>query len=313
MRAIVFACLALAVSASHAQKIELPDVKGRIDHFGIDADGQRLFVAALGNNTVEVIDLKSNKHVRTLKGFAEPQGIQLVSAARRIYVSNGKADRVDVLDAATYAVMKRIDGLGDADNIRYDAAAQLLYVAYEGGLRVLDAMTGEPTGDLKLRGHPESFQLEKAGPRIFANLPGSREVAVVDRAQGAVSVSWKLDGASGNYPMALDEATHRLFVGTRNPPLLFVFDTESGKTVAKLSIGRDTDDVFFDVEAKRVVVVCGEGVVNLFRQQDPDHYPAEKTVKTAPRARTGFLFAGLLYVAAPAINRPAAVTAYDLK
>lgn len=313
MRSIAFLCFALACSASYAQKIELPDVKGRIDHFGIDADGQRLFVAALGNNTVEVIDLKSNKHVRSLKGFAEPQGIQLVAAAKRIYVSNGKADRVDVLDAATYAVLKRIDGLGDADNIRYDAAAQLVYVAYEGGLRVLDAMTGEPTGDLKLRGHPESFQLEKAGPRIFVNLPGMREVAVLDRARGAVNVSWKLDGASANYPMALDEATHRLFVATRNPPLLLVFDTESGKIVAKQKVGGDSDDVFFDADAKRVVVVCGEGAVNLFRQQDPDHYSLEKTIKTAPRARTGFLFAGRLYVAAPASNGPASVTAYELK
>lgn len=313
MKAIVLVSLALAVGASHAQKIELPGVKGRIDHFGIDADGQRLFIAALGNNTIEVIDLKSNKHVRSLKGFAEPQGIQLVAAAKRIYVSNGKADRVDVLDAATYAVLRRIDGLGDADNIRYDAAAQLLYVAYEGGLRVLDAMTGEPTGDLKLRGHPESFQLEKAGPRIFVNLPGTREVAVVDRAKGGVNVSWKLGGASANYPMALDEATHRLFVATRNPPLLLVFDTESGKIVAKQQVGGDSDDVFFDAEAKRVVVICGEGVVNIFRQQDPDHYQPEKTLKTGPRARTGFLVGTRLYVAAPAINGPAAVTAYELK
>ena len=313
MRLIAFVCLALALGASHAQKIELPDVKGRIDHFGVDADGQRLFVAALGNNTVEVIDLKTGRHARTLKGFAEPQGIQHVPAAKRIYISNGKGNRVDVLDAASYTVLKRIEGLEDADNIRYDAAAKLLYVAYEGGLRVLDAMTGEPTGDLKLRGHPESFQLEAAGPRIFANLPGSREVAVVDRASGKVSASWKLDGAAANYPMALDEATHRLFVGTRNPPLLLVYDTESGKIVAKLPVGGDTDDVFFDAQGKRVVVICGEGVVNIFRQQDADHYPVDKTIKTAPRARTGFLLAGWLYVAAPAVNGPAAIMAYELR
>jgi len=313
MRILAMLCLGLAFSASHAQKIELPDVKGRIDHFGFDAEGQRLFVAALGNNTVEVIDLKSARHVRTLKGFAEPQGIQYVPTAQRIYISNGKGNRVDVLDSSSYTVVKRIEGLDDADNIRYDAAAKLLYVAYEGGLRVLDAATGEPAGDIKLRGHPESFQLEGVGARIFVNLPGSREVAVVDRAKGAVSASWKLDGAAANYPMALDEATHRLFVGTRNPPLLLVYDTESGKIVAKHRVGGDTDDVFFDAAGKRVVVICGEGMVQVFRQQDADHYSAGETIKTAPRARTGFLLAGRVYVAAPAVNGPAAVTAYELR
>ena len=313
MRTILFLCLGLAIGSSHAQKIELPGVTGRIDHFGVDPDGQRLFVAALGNNTVEVIDLKANKHVRTLKGFAEPQGIQFVPTANRIYISNGKGNRVDVLDSATLAVVRRIEGLDDADNIRYDAAAKLLYVAYEGGLRVLDATTGEQAGDLRLRGHPESFQLEKAGPRIFVNMPGSREVVVVDRAKGSVSASWKLDGAAANYPMALDEATHRLFVGTRNPPQLLVYDTESGKIVARQPVGADTDEVFFEPEEKRVVVICGEGVVNVFRQQDADHYAMERTIKTAPRARTGFLAGGRLYVAAPAVNGPARVLVYELR
>jgi DNA-binding beta-propeller fold protein YncE len=280
-------------------EIPLPGVKGRIDHFGVDLAGQRLFVAALGNDTVEVIDLKANRRLRTLKGFAEPQAVQHLPGANRLYVSNGKADRVDVLDAGSLERLQSIDGLGDADNIRYDAAAGKIYVAYEDGLRILDAATGERAGDIAIPGHPESFQLETNGTRIFANVPKRLHVAVVDRAKGAVIDRWSLPAVAGNYPMALDEGGRRLFVGARLPATLAVYDIDTGKVVTKISIGGDTDDLFFDAARKRLYVICGEGVVEVFRQDDPNRYSKIQTVQTGPGARTGYFVAAdrSLYVA----------------
>lgn len=283
--------------------IPLPSVKGRIDHFGIDLKHRRLFVAALGNDTVEVVDLNAGRRERSLSGFGEPQGVLYAPEFDRVYVANGGAGRVDVLDGTTLERIRRIEGLDDADNVRYDAEARKVYVGYgTGGLRVLDAASGDAAGDITLPGHPESFQLERRGSRIFVNVPSARQVAVVDRAKGAVVASWSVPGAQSNFPMALDEAGRRLFVGARRPATLLVYDIGSGKVVATLRIGGDTDDLFFDQARKRLYVICGEGRIDTLRQDDPDRYSPEASIRTAPRARTGLFVpdASEIYVAAPA-------------
>src|SRR6266853_2059185 len=147
----------------------------------------------------------------------------------------------DVLEPAATIVLpsvkariKGVERLNDADNIRYDAGARKVYVGYGyGALRALDPATGDSSGDIRLAGHPESFQLETRGPRIFVNVPPARHVAVVDRAKQAVVATWDVPGAESNYPMALDEPGRRLFVGARRPAVLLVYDIDSGKVVAK--------------------------------------------------------------------------------
>ncbi|HEX4797741.1 MAG TPA: hypothetical protein VFV04_00490 [Burkholderiales bacterium] len=300
-----------------AATIGLPSVKGRIDHFGLDLKQQRLFVAALGNDTLEVVDVKAGRRQRSLDGFGEPQGVLYLPEFNRIYVANGSANRVDILDGASLARIKGVEGLDDADNVRYDSGARKVYVGYgKGALRVLDPATGDSSGDIRLAGHPESFQLEARGTRIFVNVPPARHVAVVDRAKNAVIAAWGVPGAESNYPMALDESGRRLFVGARKPAVLLVYHIDSGKVVAKQPIGGDTDDIFFDPERKRLYVICGEGRIDIVRQDDADHYSLEGTVRTAPRARTGLFVPeeGRVYVAAPATETsPARLLAYRFR
>jgi DNA-binding beta-propeller fold protein YncE len=299
-----------------AATISLPSVKGRIDHFGFDLRRQRLFVAALGNDTLEVVDLKAGRRERSLDGFGEPQGVLYLPELNRIYVANGSANRVDVLDGSSLARIGRVEGLEDADNVRYDAGSRKVYVGYgKGALRALDPATGDSSGDIRLAGHPESFQLETSGTRIFVNVPPAHHVAVVDRTKRAVVATWGVPGAESNYPMALDESGRRLFVGARKPAVLLVYDIDSGKVVAKQPVGEDTDDIFFDPKRKRLYVICGEGRIDIVRQEDPDHYSLEGTVRTAPRARTGLFVPeeGRLYVAAPAAGTsPARLLSYRL-
>ena len=300
-----------------AATIALPSVKGRIDHFGVDLKHRRLFVAALGNDTLEVVDLRSGRRERSLDGFGEPQGVLYLPEFNRIYVANGSANRVDILDGTSLARIKGVEGLDDADNVRYDAGARTVYVGYgNGALRALDPATGDSSGDIPLAAHPESFQLETHGTRIFVNVPPARHVAVVDRAKHAVVAIWGVPGAESNYPMALDESGRRLFVGARRPAVLLVYDIDSGKVVAKQPIGEDTDDIFFDPERKRLYVICGEGRIDIVRQENPDRYSLEGTVRTAHRARTGLFVPeeGRLYVAAPAIGTsPARLLTYRLR
>jgi DNA-binding beta-propeller fold protein YncE len=294
--------------------IEMPGVKGRIDHLSIDLRRHRLFVAALGNNTVEVLDVERHRHEKSLPGFGEPQGVLYLPDPDRLYVANGTGERLDILDGNSFASIKRIAKLADADNVRYDHAAGKVVVGYgKGALQTLDPASGEVAAEIRLPAHPESFQLERNGNRIFVNVPDARQVAVVDRSKRALVASWEVPGARANFPMTQDEAGRRLFIGARSPAMLLVYDTDSGKVVAKAPIGGDTDDLFYDAKRKQLYVICGEGRVDILRQDDADHYSQIGTVKTAPRARTGLFVPeeGRLYVAAPTVDgTPARILVY---
>ena len=297
--------------------IQLPQVEGRIDHLALDRDQQRLFVAALGNNSLEVLDLKSGTHIRSVKGLHEPQGIAIAAASKRVIVANGQGGEVQFRDAADFHVTNTASLSDDADNVRYDATAERVYVGYGGGaLAVLSSSNGRRVGDIPLAGHPESFQVEALGPRIFVNVPTAKQIAVVDRNTMKVSSTWPVSGAESNFPMALDERGHRLFIGCRRPAKVLVYDTSSGKSVGSTDIVGDTDDLFYDAARRRLYVSGGEGFVDVLQQRDPDHLDRIAHIATAAGARTSLFVPdqSRLYLAVPHRgNQKAEVRVYEAR
>jgi YVTN family beta-propeller protein len=295
--------------------IPLPGVKGRIDHLAFDADNQRLFVAALGNNTVEIIDHKSGKVAHTISGLAEPQGVLYEPERKHLWIANGNDGKVRIFDALTFQPIQSIDLGDDADNIRRDAATGRVFVGYgNGGIAIFDP-DGIKVGDIKVDAHPESFQLEKTGPRMFVNLPGSKKVAVIDRSKSAVETSWQTDDAQSNFPMALDEAGARLFIVCRKPAVLLVLDTRSGAVVAKLPTVGDSDDVFYDQERKRIYVSGGEGAIAVYQQNDADHYNEIARLEAVKGARTSLFVPKLsrLFLAVRQVGEnAAAIRVYEV-
>jgi sugar lactone lactonase YvrE len=283
--------------------IALTNVEGRIDHMAYDAQGGRLFVAALGNNSVEVVDLKQGKVVHRITGLRNPQGIGFAPDLHKLFVANAKDGSCRVFDSQTYQQITSIDLQDDADNVRYDAAAKRIYIGHDGGqISGLDAQTTKTVFEVKLPAHPESFQFESKGRRIFVNLPDAGGViAVVDRAKPAVVQTWPIRGAKSNFPMALDEANGRLFVGCRQPPKLAVMDTQTGKTVEALDCIGDSDDVWFDAKQRRVYASGGAGAISIFAQAAGGHYKLLASTPTARGARTSFFApeSGILYLAVP--------------
>jgi DNA-binding beta-propeller fold protein YncE len=307
---ILLAALVCSISRAQAPEplkqiaiVALPNVAGRIDHLAFDGERQRLFVAALGNDTVEVVDAARNAHLKSLPGFHEPQGIAIAADFGAVAVANGDTGTLQLLDAETLATRWTVEVGGDADNVRYDAAAKQLYVAAEGGLYRVDPASGKAVRQIAIDGHPESFQLEAGSKRVFANLPGvvSSQVVLGDRETGSVAARWSSLGCRSNYPMALDETSMRVFIGCRSPARLAVLDSRSGELATSVNIVGDTDDLFFDAARQRVYVIGGEGFVDVLQRRGD---AAERTKRVATRAgaRTG-LWVGSnsrLYVAVPA-------------
>jgi DNA-binding beta-propeller fold protein YncE len=302
--------------------IPLPNVQGRIDHFGFDPKS-RLFVSALGNNTEEIIDLSAQRVVHTITGVPAPQGVLYSPETNKLFVASTKG-KLYIYNRTSFDLLTTIDFHGDADNLRYDPAERRVYVGYgddeTAAIGMVDATTNKRLEDeFKTGAHPESFQLETSGSNIYVNLPDLKQIAVINRKTHAIS-RWTLF-LGANFPMSLDESDHRLFVASRAPARMAVFNTDSGKLVTALPCAQDADDLYYDAARKRIYVTGGEGYISVFQQKDADYYKSLSKVASSVGARTSGYFGKLgkkgfdrLYVAVPArANHGAEIRIYTVQ
>lgn len=320
---IVFSTMLNDVQAENAsalkliQKIPLSNVKGRIDHLAIDLKGERLFVAALGNNTLEVIDLKAGKQIHTITGLSEPQGVIFIPNENKIYISNGGNGKCSIFDASSFDLIDSIEFNEDADNMRYDSTGNRTYVGYgSGGIGIIDSISVKRIGNITLPAHPEAFEIEHSSGKVFINIPVSRQIAVVDIKKLLVEAEWQLKDAGENFPMALDEVNHHLFVGCWSPAKLLIFDTQLGKIVSEINIDNDADDIFYDAGKKRIYISSGKGFLDIVEQQGGYRYSLLERMPTAQGARTSLFVpeSGRLYLAVPAYkDQQAEIWVYGTK
>jgi YVTN family beta-propeller protein len=304
---LLISCLAGVSSSDNsvlrlAGTIPLGGITGRIDHMAATPDGRWLFVAALGSNRVLRIDTAAAKVSGVITGVKTPQGVCYLSKSNKLAVASGGDGDVRFYTADTLRPLGVVRGLEDADNLRYDPDANLLYAGYgEGALAIIDPEMMAQTGRIPLDGHPESFQLEERGTRIFINVPAPDEVEVFDRATRRLLYEWTLKPLAANFPMALDEAHKRLYIGTRKPPGMAVMETEAGKVIAIMEACGDADDLFYQPSGRLSYLSGGQGCVNVFRQGEANNYERLGKAETFAGARTSLLVppAHRLYVAVP--------------
>lgn len=294
-------------------KIPLVDVHGRIDHLAIDLVRHRLFVAELGNDSVGVVDIESQKLVGTITGLHEPQGVGYVASTDTIYVANGGDGSVNLFRGADYVLAGKIDLGDDADNVRVDDVDRQVIVGYgSGGLAMIDFLDTKKTVKIQLQSHPEGFQVDPINHRVFANIPNRHEVVVADTHTNQITQQWSTKLRFSNYPMAVDAKSQRIFTVFRHPSELGVFDMKDGTPVTSAPTCGDSDDVFFDAARSVLYVSCGEGYIDVFSLRlnilnRIDH------IKTISGARTALYVPELdrLYLAVRStLSEPAAIWIY---
>jgi DNA-binding beta-propeller fold protein YncE len=306
-RLILLVLMALSALKSPAQQkeplrllrtIPVPTVQRYWDHFGVDLKGNRLFVASEDEPVVEVFDLLTNKLIHTIRGFKRPHNVLAFPEMNKIYVVDGEALEIKVLDYKSYNLIGHITLTIDSDPYVYDSAANLLYVVNGGReahtpyclISIVDTRSDKKLADLKLNTNRlESMALENSGHRLFVNMTGDNEIGVVDREKREVVQTWPVTAAKENVPMQLDESTHRLFVATRQPPRLVVVNTETGKEVTSVPVDERVDDLSYDSKRHRIYVPCGGGQGSLYvvEQQGADDYHVIAKISTKPGAKTG--------------------------
>ncbi len=303
---LLLSCCCICISCNGQQKpfgtehlkldktIEMPEVSGRIDHMAINLEDKVIYVAALGNNTVEVTDLTKGTLIRSIKGIEEPQGIAYIPGINEIAVASGGNGDCVFFNAASFQQVAIIHLAGDADNIRYDEAAKKMYVGYgDGGIAMIDPLTHKQTGDIKLPAHPESFQLDKKNNRLYVNLPDNHSIAVIDLKSFTLTDTWKISKYSANFPMTLDTANDLVFVGFRHPALLVSYNSKTGKQVSTNELVGDVDDIFYDADKQVIIASGGDGYINIFEREDTTSYKMIADISSRSGARTSLLIPSL--------------------
>jgi len=307
------------------QSIPMPNVKGRIDHMDVDIKGVRLFVAGLENGSLEVVDLRAGKWLRSMPGFKKTQGVAYVPSLNKLFVASGDDAMLRVFRGDTLELLDSIKLDVGPNRVVYDPHTDLIYVGYGGKeagkdygeVAVVDAKTDKHLGDIKVEAHPSELLLDQSGKTLFVFVSIASKVQVVDTAKRQVIATWPVS-SQRNGDGAFDEKTHRLFIGTRTPPQMTVMDSQSGKEVAALPTVEGMDGVYFDAALKRIYVSGGRdegvGYVFVYQLKDADRYETLAKIPTRPGAGTSFWSPelGRYYVAAPAHDsEPAAILVFE--
>jgi len=299
----------------------LPGFTGDLDHFAVDLTGHRLFVTAEAHKTVEVLDLNTGERLHSITGFGTPHEILFRPDSNTLIVADGGADSsVKLVDDKNYEIIDRIKLPPGVDSAEYNPVTHEYYVENRGPdasanthlISIIDARTFKHTGDFALPGRrSEAMAIDRSGKKMYVNL--TDEVGVVDLPTRQLTERWPVPDAHVQNAMAFDEPNHRLFIATRNPARLFVFNTDTGKVAATLPCVGVNDDMTFDARRKRIYVT-GDGATSVFEQRDADHYEHLVDVPTGFRAKTSLYVPQLnrLYIALSGGDKPDAKVAVQI-
>jgi len=308
-----------AVEFQHS--ITLTGVSGKFDHFAIDLAGNRLFAAATGNHSVEVIDLATGRVAQSITGLSKPHGLAWIAATQTLYVADGALAELRQYRGTPLVLAGTLRLSDDADDMVYSEAGKLLFVGHGGSgsaapgrIAVVDTVSFQIKSEIPVATHPEALEIDLEHQRIFANIADSGEVAVIDGTDRSAPRSWKLKGADHNVPLAYDSQDSVLYVACRAPAVLLALDGSTGIELARIPIAAGADDLFYDQAGHRVLVITGAGEVDIVQADSRNVLRLLGKVSTAAGAKTALFVPSqsLLYVGVPAVApAPSEVRVYS--
>jgi hypothetical protein len=292
------------------QTIPLPGIEGAFDHMDIDVQGQRLFIPAEQAGLVEVVDVKNGKRLRTISDVRWPSTIAYHPRTNEIFVTDREDGTIKVLSGQTYELVKTIKLVKGPDNATYDPATQLFYAAYAGRnagmaytlIGIIDTANSQHIGDIRIdAANVQAMAIEPgAGPKkMYADLADKHQIAVIDLQKRSVLKTWPTTPEClGPFASAVDAAHHRLFVGCRMYPTqsqwwmpgkMIVMNTDTGEIVAVFDAVGGSDEMFFDPASQRIYLQGYEGIADVWREKDPDHYELIGKIQGGVHGKTSLL------------------------
>lgn len=321
-----FAAAQGASSVKLIQSVNLPGYTGDFDHFAVDFDRNRLLLAAEDHGTLEVFNLKTAAHLKTVSGFGNPHSILVRKGVSTVFVTDSEKQGPTIRDADTYTKKQAVPLTPGSDTSKYDAASNVLYVVTGGkdvdmktaNLEAVNPDTGAKLGSITFPdNHVEAMSFVDGDPRLFINLTQTNKLAVIDRKTMKVLKVWPVPSAQQNAMVAFDPTQHRLYVVCRSPGMVVVMNSDTGAVVSTLAAPLRSDEVQYDAAAHRLYVPGGEGYMGIYDTSDADHLKLAEKVKTEPGAKTGLLIPSMhrlfLAVSPGDTKAMAKILAYEIK
>jgi WD40 repeat protein len=258
------------------------------DYVTLDPARGYLFIGRRGDG-VTVFDVHTKKVVRNIDKSEDANAVTLIPEFDRGYTINGDGTTT-IFQLSTLKTIDRAKVGEDADSAFYDPATKQLAFTMGDSKKIafVDAKTGKVVGELPM----ESKKLDGSVPdgegNLFMALRDRNSVARIDVAQRKVTADWMTAPCEEPTGIAFDKANKRIFVGCRGKnPVLAVLDSDSGKVITTMEIGRGNDGVIYDPATRKIYTSNGvDANLVIYDQVNPDTYKLAEATTTRPYART---------------------------
>jgi DNA-binding beta-propeller fold protein YncE len=285
---VVVGCIGTYLAAAGPTYAKVGEIKvggaGGWDYLTVDSAANRLYVSH--GTEVIVIDTATNTVVGRIPDTPGVHGIAVVPALGRAFTTNGRENKVGIVDLKTLQTSSKVATGANPDAIVYEPKQKEIYALNHTGhsATVINPETGAVIATIPLAGTAESGAADPGLGRVFVNIEDKNSIDVIDIAKHAVVGNWPVAPAEEPTGMAIDPSSHRLFVGGGTS--LVMIDDTTGKVVASAPICTGTDATFFDPGSKLVFVSCSDGHVTIAHMDSPSKLTVVQTLETAPRSRT---------------------------
>src|SRR5215831_19788470 len=255
--------------------IDLPGPKGkRFDYLIIDASRNLLFSTHLGAGLLYVIDLRSNKVVKTLEDLPGIEGVEIASDVKKAYTSNWLENKIGVIDLEQMKLLKKIPTESKPDGIAYAAPFHKIYVSDERAKAeaVVDVTKDEVVTTLHFESETGNPRYDPVSKRVYVNLQDKNVIAEIDPATDKEVAEYPVGKCKGNHGMALDSEHRLAFLSCEENDLMTVFNLATHQPIADFPQAKGGDVIAFDPGLKRIYVACYDGAISVFQEDDPTHF-----------------------------------------
>jgi hypothetical protein len=269
------------------KQVYLPEIVGDFDHLTVDLKRKHLFVTAEVHHSVEMFDLTTGEHLKSIDGFKTPHSIAFAPEKDELMICDGGDSSLVLLSGETLertARVQLVDGsattMADSpDAAYYDADARLYYIGNGGAsaksetskISIFSVDQGKLIGDMEVNGNNvEAIGLDHSAHRLYVNIRDKKQVGVYDLNTNKLVTTWTAPDMNRNTALLVDQKTHRIFVAGRQPGILYVFNPE-GKIVKQMDCIEKNDDMNWDTTAKLLYISGSQGL-SIYHQDTPDTY-----------------------------------------
>jgi DNA-binding beta-propeller fold protein YncE len=255
------------------------------DYITVDSAARRVYLSH--GTEVKVVNADTGALIGNITGLQQDHGVAIASEFGRGFISDGAQGKVIIFDLKTLKVTGEATADKDADCVIYDPFSKRVFVMDGDPHKstVIDAKSGSVVGTIDLGGGPE-FAVSDGKGTVYINLEDKSEVVAVDSSSLKIKSRWPVAPAGAPTALAMDVQHHRLFSAGRDPQMLVVLDSDSGKVMQSFPISGGVDAAAYESETGLIFVSTREGTVHVFHEDSPDKFSPAETIETEVGAKT---------------------------